>query len=121
MRIAVLAALVALTGCGGIASGDSGLFAGRSLRGSTEEVGGIHFRSRVTSEAEDRRSFTVSTRNAARALPQAVEAGRVEAVRYCLTRYGGSDIAWTQGPDRPPEQIVLADGALVLSGRCLAR
>jgi len=121
MRITVLAALIALTGCGGIGSGDSGLFGGRSLRGSAQEVEGIRFRSRVTSETEDRRSFSVATRGAGRALPQAVEAARIEAIRHCLTRYGGSNIDWTQGPDRPVEQIALPDGVLVLSGRCLAR
>ncbi|PWJ12480.1 hypothetical protein [Jannaschia seohaensis] len=123
MRVtgSVLAAAMALTGCGGIGSGDSGLFGGRSLRGSAEEVQGIRFRSRVTSPGEDARRFMVATRGADRAPPQAVEAARIEAVRYCLTRYGGSNIEWTEGPDRPVEEIPLEDGVLVLSGRCLAR
>ena len=121
MRIGLLVALALLTGCGAIASGDSGLFSGRGLRGSQQEVEGIRFRSRVTSSPEDRRRFTVATRGAGRALAQAVEAGRIEAIRYCLTRYGGSNIEWAQGPDRPAEQIALTDGVLVLSGRCLAR
>ena len=120
----ILAGCLLLGGCGfsGIGSGDSGLFPRGGLRGSVEEVDGLRFRSRVTSLGEDDRGFAVRTRGAGRALSAAAEAGRTEAVRYCLTRFGGSEIAWLAGPDREITQMAIEDdGALLLTGRCIAR
>lgn len=123
MRTAALAGLlaVALPGCA-VLSGVGDRFGSvPSLRGTPQDIGGIRFRSRVAAVADDPRSFRTTTRDARRGVPQAIEAGRIEAIRYCLTRYGGSNIAWRAGPDRPSETIAVEDGVLVLSGRCLAR
>lgn len=119
-----LTGAVLLTGCGfsGLGSGDSGLFPRGGLRGSSEQVEGIRFRSRLNVVSEDDRSFAVSVRSAGRDLGAAREAGRIEAVRYCLRVFGGTEILWENGPDRPLEEIALADdGALVLTGRCISR
>ncbi|MGB3407367.1 MAG: hypothetical protein WBA67_07715 [Jannaschia sp.] len=128
MRILTVSALVCtltLASCGGfsgIGSGDSGLFPRGGLRGSSEEVSGIRFRSRLSATSEDDRSFNVVTRGASRDLVSASEAGRVEALRYCLNRFGGTDVDWVAGPDRPLEEIAIGeDGSLVLSGRCISR
>jgi hypothetical protein len=122
MRFLVLAVLCVLTvsGCSRIPF-VGGAFSG-GLRGSPQEVDGLRFRSRVAAVEGDARRFVVSTSRAGRAPARAQEAGRVEAIRYCLTRFGGSEIGWTVSPDRPPEQLTLSEGGtLELSGRCLSR
>ncbi|MEL6585091.1 MAG: hypothetical protein AAFY65_10350 [Pseudomonadota bacterium] len=120
-----LGVVTALGGCGSfgsLASGDSGFFGRQGLRGSASEVEGIRFRTRTNSTSDDDRSFTSSTRGAERSLPAAIQAGQAESVRYCLERFGGSEIIWELGPDRELEDINLDDsGALVLTGRCIAR
>ena len=127
MKQATIPALIGallLTGCGfsGIGSGDSGLFPGGGIRGNASEVSGIRFRSRASVLSEDKRSFAVTTRGAGRDMAAAQEAGRIEAVGYCLRTFGGSDIEWAVGPSDTPEALPLGDdGALVLTGRCLTR
>ncbi|WP_298429481.1 hypothetical protein [uncultured Jannaschia sp.] len=121
--LTLIAALVGLAGCGtfdSLASGASGPFSGGGgLRGSATEVGGVRFRTRVSG---DGRAFTTATRGADRSVAGALEAGRVKGVEYCIKRYGGSDITWTIGPDRPVEEVVLGDGgALILQGTCVTR
>lgn len=121
-----LCCALALSACGtarNVASGITSPFSGAGgLRGSANEIDGTRFRTRVSSGRDDPRAFLTTTRGAARNLPAAMEAGRVEAVRYCLDRFGGSEIAWTRGPDRPVEQVALeASGVLILSGRCVTR
>jgi hypothetical protein len=123
MRIALLLAVLSLTpGCArlgldGIApSGELAAFA------SPVEVDGFQFRSFVRFVQGDERRFVVTTRRADRALPQALEAGRIDAVRYCLGRYGGSRIIWATGPDGPDGQVALTPrGDLRMSGRCVSR
>ena len=121
----LLVGAFALSGCGAIgslASGASGPFSGGGLRGSGTEIDGVRFRTRVQSSKENRRDFTTVTRNAGRDLSGAVEAGRVQAVEYCLRQVGGSEILWSQGPDRPIEQIAIGEGGdLVLTGTCISR
>lgn len=115
----------ALSGCGAIgslSSGASSPFSGGGLRGSGSQIDGVRFRTRLQSSKENRRNFTAVTRSAGRNLAAATEAGRVEAVEYCLRRFGGSEIRWSQGPDRPIEQIAIGEnGELVLVGTCVTR
>lgn len=140
MKIAVvLAGMLALSlgvaGCGrldSLASGDSGgpsggsglsgPFSGNGMRGRLSEIDGVRFRSRISVTSDDRRGFATATRGATRNLSLALEAGRLEAVHYCLTTFGGSQIDWTVSPDRPLDQVRLTDGgAVALAGRCVAR
>lgn len=129
MKITVLivGATVALSGCGalsGLSSGVSSPFSGggSALRGSLTEIGGIRFRTRVSAVTEDRRGFSTATRDAGRSIEAAAEAGRVQAVEYCIRRFGGSGIVWSVGPDRPPEQVALGEGGtLVMAGTCVTR
>lgn len=125
MIFAGLVCALALGGCGrlgGIGSGASGLFGGQGIRGKSQEVNGIRFRSRVTAISEDDRQIAITTNGAGRDLATAAEAGRLAAVEYCLGRFGGSEIVWTAGPDREIEAIALDEsGALVLQGTCVAR
>lgn len=141
--------LLSLSGCGavggvatgvfgGISSGLSGVSSGLSgssgpfsggggggsggLRGNVDEIDGVRFRTRVRADAGEGRAFTTETRGASRNLEAAIVAGQTRAVEYCLRRFGGTDIIWVAGPDRPIEEIALSDGgAVVLSGTCITR
>lgn len=125
--IAGLALAAVVAGCGGLGggSGFSGPFSGgggNGLRGQAAEVDGVRFRSRLNTDRADRRAFVVTVGSAARNPSAAREAGRTRAAEYCLRTFGGTEIAWVDGPDDAPEEIRLGDrGGLVLSGRCLAR
>ncbi|SDZ03931.1 hypothetical protein SAMN05444004_105137 [Jannaschia faecimaris] len=126
VTVLVVGAALSLSGCGAfgsLSSGASSPFSGMGgMRGSQSEIEGIRFRTRVSAVSEDKRGFTTMTRGAARNLTAAAEAGRVEAVEYCIRRFGGSEIIWTAGPDREPEQMPLdTSGALVLAGACVTR
>jgi hypothetical protein len=128
MRLAAaIAGALALSGCGAI----GGLVGGVSspitdlsgqVRGNAAEVDGIRFRTRLTMDGDDRRLFRTATRGAARAPSAAAEAGRVEAIGYCLRTFCGGEIDWVVGPDAIEGRAALAEnGALVLRGRCIAR
>ncbi|MEM8823932.1 MAG: hypothetical protein AAGF30_10020 [Pseudomonadota bacterium] len=127
----VLVASLALSGCGiarSLGDGVSSLvrplpgIGGPSVRRGVVEVSGIRFRTRVTATSEDRRSFNTSTPGAVQAPQAAAEAGRTQAITYCLRTFGGSQIQWTVGPDVEPEDIVLDEaGTLILAGRCVTR
>ena len=127
MKLAtILVAAVALASCGRLPfSGASGPFSGLGgggLRGESVEVGGLRFRSRIVATTADQRGFVVTTRGAGRDVPSALEAGRLRAVRHCLTRFGESDIVWTLSPDRPLAEVALNDdGSLAIAGVCVAR
>lgn len=120
--ILVLAAL-AVAGCGRLpVIGNIGVLPAGGLRGETVEVGGLRFRSRLATTTADGRGFVVTTRRADRGVAAALEAGRLRATKHCLTRFGGSRVAWAVSPDRPAPEVALdADGSLTLSGTCIAR
>lgn len=123
--VVALACALALSGCGtlrGVATGLTSPFSGGGgLRGRQSEIGGLRFRTRVASATGDGRGFVTSTAGAGRGIGLALEAGRVGAVEYCLRRFGGSEIVWSAGPDRPVEEVALADGTLVMAGVCVTR
>ncbi|MDX1782105.1 MAG: hypothetical protein R3256_12390 [Thalassovita sp.] len=102
----------------------AGLLAGCGVReriqGANNRVAfdGIYFRTRLNAEKDDKQAFAVTVAGAARNLDAAREAGRYEATRYCVTNYGNSEVDWTQGPEDAAENLVIENGALVLTGRC---
>ena len=127
-RLAVVAAvLAALSGCGvvrGVGSAVTAPFAGAGggLRGAQTEVDGLRFRTRIATATEDGRGFVATTSGAARRPAAAVEAGRTQASRHCLARFGTSDIVWTTGPDEPAEALAAGpQGVATLAGTCVAR
>lgn len=122
MRIAVsLLLIVGLAGCATVDRLRPGSFS-QGLRAEKQSFDGIFFRASATHASEDRRDFTVKVRNAGRSIPGALEAGRFEAVKYCLGVFGASDMVWTVGPDQEVDAVVLDGGGdLNLSGRCTAR
>jgi hypothetical protein len=125
--VAALSMAWLLGGCGvvtGLSTGASAPFSGQGtgLRGSVQEVEGVRFRTRISAPREDRRRFSTSTRGAAQAPLAATEAGRLEAVGYCLRTFGGSQIVWSIPPASDPGEVAISgDGSLVLRGRCVAR
>ena len=127
MKILGLAVALAigLSGCatlGSLASGVSAPFRGGGLRGSQTEIDGLRFRTRLSDAGPEGRAFTTVTRGAARGPAAAAEAGRVQAVEYCLRRFGGSEIVWSAGPEAAAAGARLdASGALVLAGVCVSR
>ena len=126
MRVAglAIAVVLGLSGCatlGSLANGVSAPFRGGGLRGSQSEIDGLRFRTRL-SDTGDGRAFTTVTRGAVRGPAAAAEAGRVQAVEYCLRRFGGSEILWSAGPEAAADGSRLdGSGALVLAGVCVSR
>jgi len=84
------------------------------------EVREVRVRASLARE-QDRRDFTVRVSPFAEIPDQALEAGRYKAAVYCLKTYGGSDIAWTAGPDRPVEELEPEGDTVTLRGRCTQR
>ncbi|RKT30413.1 hypothetical protein BXY70_2402 [Roseovarius halotolerans] len=80
---------------------------------------GNYYPTKATKASDDRQDFVVTVRRTDQGLTGAREAGRYEATRYCLTDFGTSEIAWTQGPDAEDGRLQLANGNLVLRGRCI--
>ncbi len=62
--------------------------------------------------------FTVSVKPVSKSLAGALEAGKYEAVVYCVNNYGSSDIRWSAGPDAPEGQLNIDKDTLWLQGRC---
>ena len=122
MRTATILVLVAATvaGCGRLPSIPVPF---RQADGGTNQIefDGQRFRTRIAATSPDRRSFATSVRRPERSVAGALEAGRHRSIAYCLNGFGGSDIDWTVGPDRPAEEVALTGGALVLSGTCTTR
>lgn len=80
---------------------------------------GVYYRAAVRSEREARKDFTVEVRDAAQGIAGAKEAGRFEAIKYCIKHTASSEIEWTVGPDTDDAALRLTDGSLVLQGTCV--
>lgn len=80
---------------------------------------GKSFRANVKkADRKDRANFTVTVRDARQSLNGAREAGRYEAVKYCIAEFGTSDITWSQGPDVPDAVLVFDKDTLIFVGTC---
>ena len=77
---------------------------------------GYYFSSKLSRSKLDGRSFDLTIRRANRSLSGAREAGRYEAIRFCIKNYGTSDIKWVLGPD--DHSIGLTGKVLKLNGQC---
>ncbi len=62
--------------------------------------------------------FTVTVKPVSKSLSGALEAGRFEAVSYCVNNFGSSDIIWSEGPDADESTLNIQDDLLTLQGRC---
>ncbi|MDJ0626938.1 MAG: hypothetical protein QNJ44_01660 [Rhodobacter sp.] len=121
LRVSLLLCLIAGTAaCGRLGLDRVGIGGGSvGAKRNTVEIDGARYRSRVTT-GEDGRDFTITVTPAGN-VGNAQSAGRYQATVYCLRNYGGSDTAWTAGPDVPPEEARVSDNTLTLAGRCIQR
>ncbi|MBR9842976.1 MAG: hypothetical protein GYB25_07440 [Rhodobacteraceae bacterium] len=69
-------------------------------------------------ERKVRDHFMVYVRNPHQSLKAAREAGRYEAVKYCIKEYGTSQIDWIRGPDVEDAGLAFDNERLVLEGTC---
>lgn len=79
---------------------------------------GQFFRASASKNGDSRAEFAIKVRPVSASFEGAIEAGRYEATRYCVTRFGTSDIVWTIGPDQDPETLAVANDTLNFSGVC---
>ena len=113
---------LSLAGCSRIQNGLGSLgIGGANAKRSNIEVQGVRFRAHASPDTADRRDFTVTVRPVAANPEAALEAGRYQATRYCLLTYGGSDTAWTIGPDSPHDSLPVTNDTITLQGRCTHR
>lgn len=102
----LLLVLLALSACGGDRNRDRLTF--------DDQV----FRSKLSSERDNRQQFEVTVRPASLSLIGAREAGRYEATGYCIDRYGTSNVDWALGPDVEDSELSISDDTLTLQGTC---
>ena len=69
-------------------------------------------------DRENRDHIQVFVQKPRQSLKAAREAGRYEAVRYCIQEYGTSQIDWINGPDVEDSGLVFDKDTLVLEGKC---
>ena len=79
---------------------------------------GHYFRTKVAKVDGQLDVFTVQIRDVSQSLDGAREAGRHAGVSHCVKNFGSSRIAWTVGPDTPPEALQISDNTLVFQGVC---
>lgn len=79
---------------------------------------GQFFRTKVAKVDKQRGVFTVTIRDVSRSLDGAREAGRHAGNAYCVELFGSSKIAWSVGPDTPPEELTIIDDTLTFQGVC---
>lgn len=100
----VFAVVVGLTACQG--QDERIAFDGQYFRAKVQRLDGSYDR------------FNVSVKPVSASLEGAREAGRYEAVSYCIKNFGTSEIAWVSGPDSPAAAQVIQGDTLVYQGAC---
>ena len=79
---------------------------------------GVFFRSSASKLDRKRADFEVSVSPVSASLDGARDAGRHEAIRYCIANFGSSDIDWIAGPDAEDGTLTIANDRLLLRGTC---
>ena len=82
---------------------------------------GIRYKAKLSSPRSDRREIEIRVTPVGADPAGALEAGRYEATKYCIERFGGSEVAWVDGPDASADRLQLSGGSLFLRGRCAKR
>ncbi|MEM6375353.1 MAG: hypothetical protein AAF686_03880 [Pseudomonadota bacterium] len=81
---------------------------------------GVFFRTKAKAvDRSDRQNFVVNVPKVARSVNGAREAGRYEAVRYCLENFGTSEILWSIGPDTTDGRLVVDKNDFNFRGTCV--
>ncbi len=122
LRVLCLALAVAgVSSCGMFRGGKETVeISGDDGDPASEEVRRVRVQASLD-RGQDRRDFAVTVSPFAAIAEQALESGRYKATVYCLKAYGGSDIAWTIGPDQPVEELSVQGDSVTLQGRCTQR
>lgn len=97
------------------------LAAGLALAGCAKKsdrilFDGVHYKTKAKSASDDRMDFVVTVPGVDRGLPGAQKAGQHEAVRYCISNFGASDIVWQGGGETAAPEV--AGTTMTLRGRC---
>ena len=101
----LLGTIVALPGC--------------ADRSAQVRFNGEYYPAKVSRDRDAREQFQVAVRRVDRGLTGAREAGRYEAMRYCLKEFGTSDVDWVNGPDAEDGRLQISNGRLILNGECV--
>jgi len=122
LRITLILALLAGTGaCSRIGDGLDRIGFGGGAKRAQTVFDGVRFRSRLSTDSDDKRAMTITVTPFAVNPEAALEAGRYKATVYCLRTYGGSDTEWQVGPDTPLDALPVTDDTITLRGRCIQR
>lgn len=111
IAVALLCGAAVLAGCANV----------RDKLSNSEKVtfDGHYFISSVDRlDRKEREHIKVYVRNPQQSLKGAREAGRYEAVKYCIKEYGTSRIVWISGPDVEDGALVYDKGRLMFEGKC---
>ncbi|GGX57111.1 hypothetical protein GCM10007385_27430 [Tateyamaria omphalii] len=79
---------------------------------------GVFFRASSGKVDKQRDQFEIGVSPVSASLEGAREAGRYEAVRYCIKEFGSSDITWIEGPDAEDGRLRISGDKLLLRGTC---
>lgn len=114
MRRAILISvcLGLLAGC----SGTKNPFSGRQK----VTFGGYSFSASLKAVREDPRMFDVTVKGASQSVEAAEDAGRYEATRHCVTRYGNSKLEWLVVEETTDRGLAVDSDVLIMRGRCEA-
>ncbi|MFY0682500.1 MAG: hypothetical protein JXR13_18150 [Thalassovita sp.] len=80
--------------------------------------GGKYYKARINSTKDDRLAFVATISPVSQGLDDARDAGRFEAIKYCVGAFGNSNIEWRDGPDAEETALRISDNVLTLEGRC---
>lgn len=90
---------------------------GESYKDNQHAFDGVKFSASLKAEKNAPEAFSLRVKKAAKSVVGAREAGRYEATKYCVEKFGTSDIAWIMGPDSP--DLELENGDFNLIGSCV--
>ncbi len=79
---------------------------------------GAYYDARQASLGPEGREVVITVRPVSQGLTGAREAGRYEAVKYCVAQFGNSDIDWDIGPDAPAGALPVAGDVVTFRGTC---
>ncbi|WP_158968383.1 hypothetical protein [Chachezhania sediminis] len=103
--ICLLSAMAA--GCSSLSNKEPILFEGKQFRAKAKGT-----------SKESLSPFRVEVKNPSQSLEGARQAGIYEGTRYCIEKFGTSQIVWENNANSPEAQPKIVDGKLVVSGQC---
>jgi hypothetical protein len=96
----------------------AGLVVGCTSREGRNLFDGQFYNAKLRKVERQLDQFQVTVKPVSKSLTGARQAGRYEAVSYCINTFGSSDIIWTAGPDVSEGDLNIEKDTLTLAGRC---